>query len=159
MATKFIDINGIVSFDSISSEEDLYLKPRININPPPADGRCNCCGRHVSELEPFGKAGDPFVGDFEGALLIKKFRRLGPYNEEAEKALFEADKFLSDAGRKGEDPKHWMLKVYGKEKGEKLYWSGIASCQTGSSWECRDCAVLDEDEYFEKLKEQNTKKD
>ena len=159
MATKFIDNNGIVSFDSISSEEDLNLKPRININPPPANGRCNCCGRHISELEPFGKAGDPLVGDFEGALLIKKFRRFGPYNEEAEKALFEADKFLSDAGRKDEDLRHWMLKVYGKEKGEKLYWSGMASGQTCSSWECRDCAVLDEDEYFEKLNEQDTKKD
>lgn len=36
MATKFIDNNGIVSFDSISSEEDLKLRSRININPPPA---------------------------------------------------------------------------------------------------------------------------
>jgi hypothetical protein len=153
MATKIIDNNGIVSFDSISSEEDLNLKPRININPPPADGKCDCCGRHISELEPFGKAGDPLVGDFEGALLIKKWRPAGPYDEEAEKALFQADKCLSDAGRKGEDPIHWMVKVYGKEKGEKLYWSAMAYAATGSSWECRDCAVLDEDEYFEKLKE------
>ena len=35
MVTK-IDNNGIVNFDSISTEEDLKQGPRININPPPA---------------------------------------------------------------------------------------------------------------------------
>ena len=94
MATKIIDNNGIVSFDSISSEEDLKLRPRISINPPPADGRCNCCGRHLSELKPFGKAGDPMVGDFDGALLIKKFRPDFPYDEGAEKAWDEAENRL-----------------------------------------------------------------
>jgi hypothetical protein len=34
---------------------------------------------------PYGKAGDPLVGDFEGALLIKTFRPAAPYDEEAEK--------------------------------------------------------------------------
>ena len=32
------------------------------------------CGRHVRELEDFGGAGDPLVGDFYGAKLVKKFR-------------------------------------------------------------------------------------
>ena len=86
MTTKIIDNNGIVSFDSISSEEDLNLKPKISINPPPTDERCDCCGRHINELKHFGKAGDLLVGDFEGALLVKTFRRMGPYNEESEKA-------------------------------------------------------------------------
>jgi hypothetical protein len=51
MSTKFFNNNGIVSFYSISSEEDLNLKPKISINPPPSDGRCYFCGRHVSELK------------------------------------------------------------------------------------------------------------
>ena len=153
MATKIIDNNGIVSFDSISSAEDLNLKPRISINPPPSDGRCDCCGRHISELKPFGKAGDPLVGDFDGALLIKTFRPVGPYDEEAENAVEEAVKHLADAGFKDKDPLEWLIKKYGKEKGEGFYWSNEAYCQTSSSWECRDCAVLYEDEYFEKLQE------
>ena len=153
MATKIIDNNGIVSFDSISSEEDLKLRPRININPPPSDGRCNCCGRHISKLKPFGKAGDPLVGDFEGALLVKKFRPAGPYDEEAEKAWNEAEKCIADAGYKDKDPLEWLINKYGKEKGEYFYLSHLAYCQIGSSWECRDCAVLDEYEYFENLRE------
>jgi len=150
MVTKIFDNNGIVSFDSISSEDDLKLRPRININPPPSDGRCDCCGRHMGELKPFGKAGDPLVGDFEGALLIKKFRPDGPYDEKAEKAWDKAEKHLADAGCKDKDPLEWLIKKYGKEKGEKFYWSSQAYGQVGKSWECRDCAVLDSDEYFEK---------
>jgi hypothetical protein len=69
MATKIIDNNGIVSFDSISSEEDLKLRPRISINPPPAKGRCECCGRHISELEPFGIS---YIG-YSLSFLIRKW--------------------------------------------------------------------------------------
>jgi hypothetical protein len=54
MTTKIIDNNGVLSLGSISSESDLEIEPRININPPPEDGRCDCCGKHISELTPFG---------------------------------------------------------------------------------------------------------
>ena len=60
MATKINDKNGIVSFDSISSEEDLNPSARIVINAPPGNGRCDCCGRHISELKPFGKVVTPW---------------------------------------------------------------------------------------------------
>ena len=50
---------------------------KIVINPPPSDSRCECCGKHVSELKPFGGPGDPLVGDFNGALLVKTFRDNG----------------------------------------------------------------------------------
>ena len=153
MATKIIDNNGIVSFDSISSEKDLNLKPRININPPPPDGMCECCGRHISELKPFGKAGDPLVGDFEGALLIKKFRPSGPYNEESEMAWNKFYKQAADADFQDEDPLEWFIKEYGKENGEFIIGLYQAYSQVGSNWECRDCACFDEDEYFEKYYE------
>ena len=66
--------NGVISLGSIDGKEDLEPRPGININPPPHDGRCQCCGRSLDELKPFGKAGDPLVGDFDGALLVQKFR-------------------------------------------------------------------------------------
>ena len=157
MATKIIDNNGIVSFDSISSEEDLNLRPRININPPSPYRRCECCGRHISELQPFGKAGDPMVGNFEGQLLIKKLRPMGPYDQESETAWAEAMKHFADIGDKDRDPLEWMIQKYGKEKGEHFYWADQLYSQSNKSRECRDCAVLDEDEYFEKLKERYSK--
>ena len=119
MTTKIIDNNGVVSLGSISNEKDLKDKARININPPPEDGRCDCCGRHISELTPFGKAGDPLVGDFDGELLVKKFRPVGPYNEKAEQAFKHVEKLMEKEGRAGEDPLDWMIKIYGKEKGEQ----------------------------------------
>jgi len=56
-------------------------KMQISINPPPPDGCCEHCGKSVKELKPFGKAGDPLVGDFDGALLVKTlpYRIVGKY--------------------------------------------------------------------------------
>ncbi len=50
----------------------------IIINPPPEDGKCMICGRHVHELKAFGGPGDPLVGDFSGAKLVKQFREEYP---------------------------------------------------------------------------------
>jgi len=49
-------------------------KPKIYINPPPQDKCCQCCGKNAKDLKPYGKAGDPLVGDFDGAILLKTFR-------------------------------------------------------------------------------------
>jgi hypothetical protein len=135
---------------STDGKQGLKLKPIIHVNPPPSDGKCMCCRKHISELKPYGKAGDPLVGDFNGELLVKNFRPEGPYNEEAEKAVMEAEKHYADAGY--EDPLDWMIKKYGKGKGEKLFFSHLAYCQTGKSWECRECIILNNDEYFETLR-------
>jgi hypothetical protein len=155
MTTKIIDNNGIVSLGSILSENDLNIKARVNINPPPDDGRCDCCGKHISELTPFGKTIDPLNGDFDGEFLIKNFRRMGPYDEEASRAWYEAMKHMAITGQKDNDPLDWMIETYGKDKGEHLYWADQAYNQIGSSWECSDCAVLDTVEYFNKLQEGN----
>jgi rubredoxin len=164
----FFDENGVISLGAVSKEEDLTPTGRIIINGPPKDGRCDVCGRHMSELIPFGGAGDPLVGDFSGELLVKKFRPAGPYNKEAVKAWEEYEKEfplkiiseqpIADGIRdvkfeKREDPLPWFIAKFGEDKGEELYWAGLAYDQVGASWECRDCAVLDLDEYFEKLKE------
>ena len=47
------------------------------INPPLDDGRCYGCGKHISELRPFGGPGNPLDEDFTGALLVKIYRPMG----------------------------------------------------------------------------------
>ena len=151
MKEILINENGCISLGSIESEQDLVLGPGTHINPPPRTGKCECCGRHISQLKPFGKAGDPLVGDFEGALLVKKWRRMGPYDEEAEEAMNEAQKcYLKDGYENSLD---WMIDKYGKEKGERLHI--IAECYgcAGSSWECRDCIKLSNEEYWKRINE------
>lgn len=88
----------------VQSEEDLKPRSKICINPPPSDGQCECCGKHISQLKPFGKAGDPCAGDFDGAYLVKGWR-----------------------------------------------WDDPSCNCVGASWECRDCILLDDNEYFEML--------
>jgi hypothetical protein len=148
MSEKIIQGNGITSLGSVDCQEDLEPLPGININPPPEDGKCHCCARHISELNPFGGPGDPLVGDFTGALLIKKWRRDFPFDEEADSAYKEAKSRYKEEGFENE--LDYLIHKHGPEKGEELSLRISAYTQIGSSWECRDCAVLDEDEYFEK---------
>ena len=148
-ADEVFRVTSVFNFDRVSTPEDLKPKGYININPPPADGKCECCGRPMRELTPYGGPGDPLVGDFTGALLIKKYRPCGPYNEEAEKARDEAEVSFKNDGY--EDPLGWMKSKHGKEKGERLFFLAEGHGCVGKSWECRDCSILDNDEYFEKL--------
>ena len=142
------------SLGAVSKEEDLNLRPThgLSINPPPADGRCQVCGRHMSELKPFGGPGDPLVGDFSGELLLRTYRPDGPYDEEAEKAWKEAEHATKRATRSA-DPLPWLITKYGKEKAEDISLSVQLHGSFGASWECRDCIILHEDEYFKKYAE------
>ena len=54
-------------------------KRKNSVDLPPEDGECVICGRHVRELETFGGPGDPLVGDFSGAKLVKNFREEYPH--------------------------------------------------------------------------------
>jgi len=144
-------IHWFGTFNRVKNENDLKLKPGENINPPHSERKCHCCGRPVSELKPFGGPGDPLNGDFTGAFFVRNTRSAGPYDEEAEKAVKEAEQHYKAAGF--EDLMDWMIEKYGKEKAEELYWPCAAYHQVGSSWECRDCRVLDDIEYFKKLEQ------
>ncbi len=149
MTKTFHNENGFLSLSAVSKEEDL--KPtgyRALVNPPPQDGRCHVCGRHISELKPFGGPGDPLVGDFTGELLVKRFRRdYLYYNEEAAKAWEEADKAMKETP--GLDVFSWFITRYGEEKGERLCEekNGWGEGWISPSWECRDCIVMDDFEY------------
>jgi hypothetical protein len=141
--------NGIIMQNIVETAGDLEPKPGITLNPPPTDGRCHCCGRHISELEPFGKAGDPLVGNFEGALLIKAFRTFARYDERAVLAMDEACE--SYESEDFADPLDWLINKYGKDEGERLNYGAQLCTSTFASWLCRDCIILSEDEYFERL--------
>lgn len=125
-------------------------QPKILINPPPRDRRCECCGRHVSELKPFGKAGDPLVGDFDGVLLLKNFRSMSVANAKLrDMQKVWKDLFVANA----EDfcaTDRAMIEKYGKEKIEEFYFADQLCNTVSASWECRDCFVLDDEEYYEK---------
>ena len=111
---------------------------KLAINPPPIDRKCQRCGKHTSELKPFGKEGDPLVGNFEGALLVKTFRAM---NEEVDDEL---DKILSEYQNLGDgegDNISELETKYGKEKVEQAFFYDQLSNTVEASWECRDCIV------------------
>ena len=53
-------------------------KKKVLINPPPEDGECMICGRHINELESFEDKDDWLFEDFSGAKLIKMRREYYP---------------------------------------------------------------------------------
>lgn len=147
MTKAFIDNGKVLSLMAISREEDLKRDGRIALNPPPHDGRCQVCGRHLSEVEPFGGPGDPLDGDFTGELLVKNFRPLVPYISEAQEAWRKIEEKFDEI----DEALPWFISNFGEEKGEALLLSLLAYRSTESSWECRRCIILHENEYFEKL--------
>jgi hypothetical protein len=151
MSQEINERTGVGSSGNVNSEEDLKPQSGIGINSPPWEEICDCCGRHISELKPFGGPGDPLVGDFTGALLIKKYRWMGPYHEGAEKIFREAKKRYKDEGYK--NVYEYLEYEYGPEDAEEIDSLICLSHTVDKSWECRNCAVLDHDEYFEKLRQ------
>jgi hypothetical protein len=132
-------------------EKLLFEGNRVTNNDPPQDDRtCDCCRKHVSELKPSGKAGDPLVGDFDGALLFRDHRSNFPSLEEAEMII---DLFFNgpDDAEAREDAKSRFIETFGKEDAGFITMTcGVFSC-IGSVMLCRDCIVLDYDDYFDKL--------
>jgi len=149
MTQKFFEDNGVVSLRAISKEEDLRQPCRFFINPPPEDGRCDVCGRQMSELTPFGGPGDPLPGDFTGEKLVKTFRLDCPYPDEIEEAMRKAKKEGWEF-----NSLESLLAHFSEEESKKLEeiydkWADRYE-QFSKSWECRDCIVLGDLEYFEK---------
>jgi hypothetical protein len=133
----------------ISCEEDLKLSPGfLHINPPPADGKCDCCGKHLNELKPFSVVGHASGVDIEEALLVKKFRRMAPPDEEVDKIIEEFfGGCLNDEDEKNAEER--LIEVYGKENAENLLLYVSASSCVTANWECRECMALDTESYFE----------
>jgi hypothetical protein len=152
MTTKIIDNNGVVSLGSISIDKDLKDKARININQLPKYDRCDCCGRHISELTPFDKAEDPLAGDSDGELLMITRRRLTAYDEEAEKAYNHVKKQMKKEGQANDCPLKWLKIIYGEELGGRYCNIVEAYRQVDYGMECRDCVELEEEEYFERIR-------
>jgi hypothetical protein len=116
--------------------------------PATHDGRCQACGKHISELKPFGGPGDPLDGDLSGELLVVRWRHICPYDETieaAEKAWQEAEKSVANKMQIG----LWLSVKYGAEAADNIFFAHETYATVVPSWECRDCIGLNDREYFE----------
>jgi hypothetical protein len=131
--------------EEMQRQEILHnSKPIFDIPPYDWDHRCDCCGKHVSELIPYGGPGDPLQGDHTGMLLVRQYRPMFDTRKE-EKAFQEAQKRYEEDGFK--DPEQWLINKYGKERAKEIHErEGVG--YTTKSFECRDCAGTIEDIYF-----------
>ena len=115
------------------------MKTTISINPPPSDRKCERCGKHVSELKSFGGPGDPLVGDFTGAFLVKNFRSMyeGEPIEQYEKVLseykYDAEKLTDNISE--------LQEKYGEVLIDSVFTYAQLCDTITASWECRNCFI------------------
>jgi len=152
METKGIHGGGGTISGSGTSQDDLKSTKAIHFNAPPRDERCECCGRHIRDLKPFGGPDDPY-NEFTGGYLIKKYRPTGPFDQAAMDLFLKwFEKCDSPQGYRVKEAE--LARKYGEREVRRVMITALASKQVGASWECRDCCILDSDEYFAKLREQ-----
>lgn len=145
------DPNSYAVFE-LGNAEKVIEKIRAEVDQAIMDNTtCDCCGKKMTELKPFGGPDDPrpiAEGSeeyFRGKLLVRRDRPALPYDEEAVKAIEEA---LEEMRKHGQDDVHpFLIAKWGKEKGEEFSFYCSAQSISGS-WECRDCFMLDEKEFF-----------
>jgi len=124
------------------------IKELVRFFAPPHDGRCKACGKHISQLKPFGGPGDPLDGDFSGELLVMRWRHLCRYDETveaAEKAWQEAEKSVPDQ----KDIIPWLISKYGEDEADNIFGLCEVYAMILPRWECRDCIGLSDEESFE----------
>ena len=143
--------NGMV----IWKEVDLDLAPEIDFLVPldgcRSDFRCNCCQRHISQLKPFGKAGDPLNEDLDGVLLVFTFRS---YDQPLDKESKIIRKYLRTCSAKSEEDsaiaekaREKLVKKFGEDGAEQALMTYQLCFPPIKSWECRDCMCLSDKQY------------
>lgn len=135
---------SITSVKIIETESEMKIEIAIKPDPPSKE-RCQCCGRSVSELEPFEDLDEFPLCLNDNPFLIEVTKSMCPDNEEASIAYKEAMQYV--------DPEKFLQAKYGEQKGTELLCRWEAANQFVRIRLCRDCANLNDDEYFEKLAE------
>ena len=118
MDKNFSDYNDKKSHESIT-DTDIQQDQNRNNKGNPEDLYCECCGRNITELLPFGNP--KVIRTFDGASLIKSNKPNKPYNEEAEAAWEKAILHFTENSCIDNCLLQWMITEYGKEKGKYLY--------------------------------------
>ena len=150
MTQYLIKQGSVFSLGSISTVEDLTVsRPGLGMDPPPPDARCECCRRHLCEVPPFGKAGDPLRGDFEGERLVVTWEPMGPYDAEAEHIF---DTFFGSCSSEEDwtEALARLAQAYGQERADAIYWGVQLAGAIVPIWLCRACIVLTAEERFGK---------
>jgi hypothetical protein len=110
--------------------------------------KCNRCGKSDDELKPFGKEGDPLVGNFEGQKLVKTYRTIletARWRNNNDKHTEQEDKYeqiLSEYQLNNPNSIYELISEYGEETVNNAFMYDQLSSTVESSWECRDCIIL-----------------
>jgi len=112
----------------------------------PSYARCDVCLKPKEELKPF---------DENGTLLFKNYRPRHVLSKRQRKIVEEYKNYLKDFGIEDLEDKRALNIIIQKfdEKGRSLLCLEVDSGWIEKYWECKDCVVLDDENYYKiKLK-------
>ena len=136
------------TINTSSKQQGSIRTLTVRINPPPnPDWECDCCGKSISELEPFGLEWNREAGAFDAEYLWERLRHISPYNEEAER-IFTEFHWVGETEEDCLKADEKMIEKYGKEKAEDVSCFMQAARDICKSFECKDCFSLGEKEYY-----------
>jgi hypothetical protein len=133
--------------DCMSMDDYEYYERCLDNEDPP--NRCGCCGRNIGELSPFTE-GDAVMDHFNGKLLARRYRQDALPTGEVNKIMDElfGNCMTYDDHSEALDK---LIQKVGKEEGLKLWtFAFYLDHIFNSSWECRNCIVLDTHQYLER---------
>jgi hypothetical protein len=85
---------------------------------------------------------------------LKTYRTDCPHNRKLDKELEEIQK-MAGKGKDGflnyDEYMAELEKKYGKEEAQNISFYEQAVGTVGASWECRDCIILDDDDYHTRM--------
>ncbi|MGA3116887.1 MAG: hypothetical protein ABSF90_20900 [Syntrophobacteraceae bacterium] len=108
---------------------------------------CDGCNREPSELDPFGKSGDPICGDHEGKVLVKTLRPIYQPNKKFDELI---ESYFKDC-ETGEDFTKALKCIAEPIDGQMRYvlmQYVKALDEADVVWLCRACIIKTDEEYF-----------
>lgn len=119
----------------------------IKDNPTGEDFRCECCLRHIDELKPFKGPEAPYIGNLKGYKLVRTGRCDFPE--------YELPSKYSDYVIKGRiNDEQKFIEKFGQAEFNIVY-SGLGGAFdiVSKYLLCRDCFLLDREQFCEKCHE------
>ena len=142
MKEQACEVCGMMNMVALANNANLELGKRVYDNPQPADGECECCGKHFLIPQPPVLIGCPATEAQYVALLVKTWRPIFSRSE-LDRIIGEwIDVCYGEVGT--QQAAEMLLGVFKRRQVEEFF--GLEAV-----WSCAECASLDTDSYFKSI--------
>jgi hypothetical protein len=142
MKTLSYGLCGMTKMLALANNANMELGKQVYDYPPPDDGGCECCGKHILKPQSHVQTGCPSTEPRYVALLVKTWRPIYP-RVKLDRIMGEwIHVRYEDVGT--QQAAEMLLDIFSQNQVEEFF--GLQAL-----WLCAECASLDTDAYYEKF--------